>query len=154
MAHPVDRVVLGRPVFATQACFSVWGLGGTAVRMRAAGSVLCYTDLVAHAGSVAAVGVATLRKSASLLLSLPGYLMPPTTYLLYILTVALVRAEVFLVSRKAIQYSKWAWAPGPYTGPSSGRTPCNIAQQSTRLLPFRAILLLELSSLLVQSCAG
>ena len=122
--------------------------------MRAAGSVLCYTDLVAHAGSVAAVGVATLRKSASLLLSLPGYLMPPTTYLLYILTVALVRAEVFLVSRKAIQYSKWAWAPGPYTGPSSGRTPCNIAQQSTRLLPFRAILLLELSSLLVQSCAG
>ena len=34
-----------------------------------AGSVLCYTDLVARAGSVFAVGIATLRKSASLLLS-------------------------------------------------------------------------------------
>merc|ERR1712187_957373 len=34
-----------------------------------AGSVLCYTDLVESAGSVFTVGVATLRKSASLLLS-------------------------------------------------------------------------------------
>ena len=36
------------------------------------GSVLCYTELVHSAGSVFAVGVGTLRKSASLLLSPRG----------------------------------------------------------------------------------
>ena len=34
--------------------------------------MLCYTDLVAQAGSVFAVGIATLRKSTSLLLSFHG----------------------------------------------------------------------------------
>lgn len=44
------------------------------IGLSLAGSVLCYTDLVARAGSVFAVGIATLRKSASLLLS---YLLFP-----------------------------------------------------------------------------
>jgi len=39
------------------------------IGLSLAGSVLCYTDLVARAGSVFAVGIATLRKSTSLLLS-------------------------------------------------------------------------------------
>ncbi|CAE7256000.1 Slc35b2 [Symbiodinium pilosum] len=40
-----------------------------AIGVSLAGSVLCYTELVASAGSVASVAVATLRKTASLLLS-------------------------------------------------------------------------------------
>ena len=55
-----------------------WGVATSVLKENAAmrfschtaGSVLCYTDLVARAGSVFAVGIATLRKSASLLLSL------------------------------------------------------------------------------------
>ncbi|CAJ1446455.1 unnamed protein product, partial [Effrenium voratum] len=48
----------------------LWLIPG--IGLTLAGSVLCYTELVHSAGSVFAVGVGTLRKSASLLLSPRG----------------------------------------------------------------------------------
>ncbi|CAE7242045.1 UTR2 [Symbiodinium necroappetens] len=73
------------------------------IGLSLAGSVLCYTDLVAHAGSVAAVGVATLRKSASLLLSyflFPGKPFSTLSGLgLLVLTLGLLLAERRATSR-------------------------------------------------------
>ncbi|CAE7369566.1 UTR2 [Symbiodinium sp. CCMP2456] len=77
------------------------------IGLSLAGSVLCYTDLVAHAGSVAAVGVATLRKSASLLLSyflFPGKPFSTLSGLgLLVLTLGLLLAERRATSRSRAQ---------------------------------------------------
>ncbi|CAJ1376545.1 unnamed protein product [Effrenium voratum] len=73
----------------------LWLIPG--IGLTLAGSVLCYTELVHSAGSVFAVGVGTLRKSASLLLS---YLLFPKAALgvervlgLVLLGLGLVLAE-------------------------------------------------------------